>query len=192
MQVDLKILTKTLMHRLRSAIPSLVHPEQIGFVAGRSPHHHVRFLHDLQPLVTTDGSDGIAVFLDFAKAYDRVNWVYMLEVLERMGFGPRFRTWVQTLYHDSQALLDVNNKLHSPVRPSRGVKQGDPLSVYLFLLCIEPLENLLRVQPDLGIHVSQGQRTTGMFFADDSTLLTCSPDSNSASWTFTAQDLGRC
>lgn len=47
MQVDTKILTKTLMHRMRSLIPSLIHTEQKGFVSGRSPHHHVRFLSDL-------------------------------------------------------------------------------------------------------------------------------------------------
>ncbi|OWY95794.1 Pol Polyprotein [Phytophthora megakarya] len=55
MQVDVKILSKTLAHRLQRYLPLLIHPEQKGFVRGRSLHHHVRFLHELQELVRTRG-----------------------------------------------------------------------------------------------------------------------------------------
>jgi len=171
MQVDTKILTKTLTYRLRSSIGTLVHQDQKGFISGRSPHHHVRFLNDLQHQVTLANGEGVAIFLDFAKAYDLVDWNYMRAVLGRMGFGARFQAWISIIYKATQALLDVNNKLLTPITPTRGVKQGDPLSVYLFLLCIEPLGNLLRARPDLGIEIAPGKRAAGLFFADDSTLL---------------------
>lgn len=84
----------------------------------RSPHHHVQLLCDPEHQLTAMKSDGIAVILDFAKAYDRVNWGYMLDVLQHMGFGSRFCVWVQVLHRNSQALLDVNNKL-LPAVPRR-------------------------------------------------------------------------
>lgn len=148
---------------------------QKGFISGRSPHHHLRFPCDLQHQLTVEQRDGIAVFLDFTKAYDRVSWGYILDVLRRMGFDPRFCAWIRILYYDSQALLDVNNKLITAVRPTRGVKQGNPLSVFLFLFCIEPLGNMLCARPELGIHLSGGLHATGLFFADPLTLLAATP-----------------
>ena len=89
-QVDVKVLSKALTYRLQSVILDLIHPDQKGFVKGRSIHHHVRFLADLQDLVTGRDEEAYALFLDFQKAFDRVNWVYLFRLLERMGFGSEF------------------------------------------------------------------------------------------------------
>ena len=110
----------------------------------------------------------IAVFLGFAKAYDRVDWTYMCRVLSRMGFGHPFCSWIKMLYHISSAHLLINGNLLALVGVTRGIKQGDPLSVFLFLLFIERWENLLRSHPDLGIPITRVMRSTSLFFADDS------------------------
>ncbi|OWZ11565.1 Pol Polyprotein [Phytophthora megakarya] len=170
MQVDVKILSKTLAYRLQRFLPDLIHSDQKGFVKGRSLHHHVRFLHDIQSLLQRRGAKGYALFLDFAKAYDRVNWNYLFQVLERAGFGEVFCSWVRLLYSGVQATLSLNGTLQEALFPTRGVKQGDPLSSLLFVLSIEPLGNLLRAQPDLGLPISAGLNATGIYFADDSTL----------------------
>ncbi|CAI5747278.1 unnamed protein product [Peronospora destructor] len=81
MQVDVKVLSKALTFRLQTVIGKLIHPDQKGFVRGRSIHHHVRFLADLQDFVTRLDEEAYALFLDFQKAFDRVNWDYMFKLL---------------------------------------------------------------------------------------------------------------
>ncbi|KAF1333326.1 putative Pollike protein, partial [Globisporangium splendens] len=174
MQVDVKILSKALAFRLRKVVHVLVHQDQAGFIPGRSLHHHVRFLKELQQHVTNEGNEGYALFLDFEKAYDRVDWRYMEAVLERMNCGGRFIEWVRLLYNCPVAQLHLNGGLHGPIRPTRGVKQGDPLSCFLFLLCIEPLGQLLRLDQSKGIRLRDDVVATGLYFADDSTVLTSS------------------
>ncbi|KAF1314910.1 putative Pollike protein, partial [Globisporangium splendens] len=113
----------------------------------------------LQDHLTATEREGYAVFLDFEKAYDRVNWKYLFAVLDRMGCGPNFL---------------LNGFVQRSILPSRGVKQGDPLSSLLFVLSIEPLGDLLRNRQELGIQISHQQTATGLYFADDSTLLASS------------------
>jgi hypothetical protein len=169
--VDVKVLSKALTYRLQSVVPDLVHTDQKGFVKGRSIHHHVRFLADLQDLVTSLDEEAYALFLDFEKAFDRVNWDYMFQVLERMGCGSEFVQWVRLLYTEPQAHLVINQNIQPALHPTRGVKQGDPLSALLFILTIEPLGNLLRSHEEFGVCLTEDHTSTSVFFADDTTLL---------------------
>jgi hypothetical protein len=114
------------------------------------------------------------MFLDFEKAYDRVNWDYMFQVLDRMGCGGAFSDWVKLLYTGPQAHLLINGHIQPAICPTRGVKQGDPLSALLFLMVIEPLGNLLRQHEEHGICLTEDHTVPGLFFADDSTLLSSS------------------
>ncbi|KAF1327226.1 putative Pollike protein, partial [Globisporangium splendens] len=171
MPVDVKALSKTLTFRLQSVVCSLIHTDQKAFVKGRSIHHHVRFLADLQDLITNLDDEAYAMFLDFEKAFDRVNWDYMFRVLEKMGCGSAFIQWVRLLYTRPQAHLLINQNIQPALHPTRGVKQGDPLSALLFLLAIEPLGNMLRSHEEYGVCLNADHTATSMFFADDTTLL---------------------
>lgn len=170
-QVDVKVLSKALTYRLQHVIPDLVHPDQKGFVKGRSIHHHIRFLADLQDLVTSQDEEAYALFLDFEKAFDRVNWDYMFRLLEKMGFDKQFTQWIRLLYTNPQAHLVINQNIQPALYPTRGVKQGDPLSALLFILTIEPLGNMLRSHEEYGVCINADHTATSTFFADDSTLL---------------------
>lgn len=179
MQVDVKVLSRVLTSRLRSLIPSLIDQDQKGFVRGRSIHHHIRALQDLQHLCTTEDAEGYATFLDFEKAYDRVRWDYLFAVMRRMNIGDGFVSWVQVLLKASRVSLVLNGWIQAPFEPTRGVKQGDPISPLLFLLSLEPMCNLLRQHSEFGIQVQScpSITATGAYFADDSTLLSGSVDS---------------
>nr|CCA27975.1 pollike protein putative [Albugo laibachii Nc14] len=144
--VDVKVLSKVLAHRLQLFLPNLIHQDQKESLGGRSMHRHIRHLTDIQDLVTHRKDEAYATFLDLEKAYDRVNWTYMFRVLNKMGVGKVSST-------------------------GRGVKQGDPLSALLFLMTIEALGNLLRQHEEDGIWINRTTVATGLFIADDSTLL---------------------
>ena len=109
--VDVKALSKVLTYRLQLFLPQLIHIDQKAFIKGRSIHHHVRFMADLQDLVTAREEEAYAMFLDFEKAYDRVNWDYMFQVLDHMGCGGAFTNWVKLLYTDPQAHFLLNGHI---------------------------------------------------------------------------------
>lgn len=171
MPVEVKILSRVLTNRLRPFMDSLVHPDQKGFIPGRSIHEQVILVRDLQVLMTSADAVGLATFLDFAKAYDRVNRPYLFRVMDRQGFGPNFLAWIRLMYTDAQCSLMINGWAQDPLLPSRGVKQGDPLSPFLFCLSLEPLGNLLRDENDLGIPITPKISVAVAFFADDTVLL---------------------
>ena len=86
----------------------------------------------------------MAVKLDISKAYDRVEWSFLRQIMLKLGFDQH---WVQlameTVCTASYSML-INGEPKGFIKPSRGIKQGDPLSHYLFLLCVEGLLALLR------------------------------------------------
>ncbi|KAH9119410.1 hypothetical protein AeMF1_007872, partial [Aphanomyces euteiches] len=139
--VEVKALSRALAYRLSHVLPSIVQPEQNGFVNGRRIHDHVVFLQDLQHYCTTFSEEAYAMFLDFEKAYDRVNHNFMYQVLKKFNVGDQFINWVKLLYKNTKVSLNINGELTQPFYPTRGVKQGDPLSSMLFVLTIEPLES---------------------------------------------------
>ncbi len=110
-----------------------------------------------------------------SKAYDRVEWGYLKLLMEKMGFHHRWiALMMECISFVSYSLL-VNGEPHGFVKPFMGLKQGDPLSPYLFLLCAEGLHALIKqaeVQGELQV-VSicrRGPQITHLFFADDSLL----------------------
>ena len=131
-------------------------------------------MSDLQDLVTYRGEEAYDTFLDFEKAYDRVDWSYMFAVLSKMNCGNSFIQWTQLLYNNTIVSLLLNGTLSPKITPSLGVKQGDPLSALLFLMTIEPLGNLLRRNEGPGICITPTHATASSFFADDTTLLSSS------------------
>ena len=132
-------------------ISNLIYPDHKGFVKRRSIHHHVRFLAALQDLITGREEEAYALFLDFEKAFDRVNSDNMFRLLERMGFGSTFSRWIRLLYTDPQAHMVINQNIQPALFLTRGAKQGYPLSALLLFLTIKPLCNLLRDHDEYGV-----------------------------------------
>lgn len=174
MSVEVKILSRALAYRLAQVAPHLVHPSQVGFVPGRRLHDHVMLVQALQTFCTNEDHDYYATFLDFSKAYDMVDQGFLFDVLEEMNIGPTFVSWVQLLYNTPMVQIIFNDGLGPTIRPTRGVKQGCPLSCMLFVLYLEPLGEMLRGSPDYGIPLPNGDSLTSIYFADDTTLLSSS------------------
>ena len=124
------------------------------------------------------GKDGAcAVKLDMAKAYDRVEWAYLRSILLKLGFHESFVQLIMRCVQTVTFRVRVNGKLSEPFMPSRGIRQGDPLSPYLFLLCAEGLSSMLKnVGPQFlarGVRVGvHSPWISHLLFADDCLLFT--------------------
>jgi hypothetical protein len=82
--------------------------------------------------------------LDIVGAFDSVSWEYMLELMERLGFGPRWRDLLSLVCSTSSSWIMANGKIGATIRHKRDLCQGDPLSLTLFTVAIVPLHWILQ------------------------------------------------
>lgn len=85
----------------------------------------------------------MALKLDLSKTYDRVEWSFLELMLRKLGFNERWITLLMLCVTSLSYFVLVNGELKGLIRPTRGIRQGDPLSPFVFLLCIEALHGLI-------------------------------------------------
>lgn len=113
------------------------------------------------------------VKLDISKAFDTVNWPYLLSVMTHLGFGHRWRNWISSLWCMASSSFLLNEEPDRRILHCRGVRQGDPLSPMLFLLAMEPLHQLFARAQQEGLiqKLSNGCDTFRMsLYADDAAV----------------------
>jgi len=121
--------------------------------------------------------DGAVVMMDFMKAYDRVDRDVMFRVLRKMNFGEDMLNMIETMYEDVEARVEVNGEMSDVMKTGGGVRQGCPLSPYLFICVLELLAISIRQNEGIvGIREpTSGVSTKFSLFADDSALLCGNP-----------------
>ncbi|KAK9985868.1 hypothetical protein SO802_030819 [Lithocarpus litseifolius] len=117
----------------------------------------------------------MALKLNMSKAYDRVEWRRLEKIMEKLGFVEKWRDLVMRCVTSVTYSVKINEKPRGHFFPSRGLRQGDPLSPYLFLLCAEGLSALIKVAVDKGVMSGlamcrNGPKISHLFFADDSLI----------------------
>jgi hypothetical protein len=176
LNTDYKILARLIAARLSPILADLLHPTQHCGVPGTSIFDAVATLRDAIAYAETEQRPLCVVSLDFKEAFDRISHTYILSVLRSYGFSERFIASIRMMYEDTMSALQVNGHLSAPIPIQCGVRQGCPLSMILFALCLDPLLRYLdgRLQ-GLRVHRSQ-TKSTVVAYADVSILVTSPED----------------
>ncbi|XP_074304372.1 uncharacterized protein LOC141639082 [Silene latifolia] len=175
--VTYKIVSKVLANRLKLFLGDIVSENQSSFTPGRLISDNILVAFELiHHMKNTRHEEGhMALKLDMSKAYDRVEWSFLKQTLLKMGMHG---DWVNRVMHCVTSVsfeVLINGNPSASFKPSRGIRQGDPLSPYLFILCAEVMSSLIRRAVEAGsihgIRVSNNApMVSHLLFADDSIL----------------------
>ena len=178
LNIDYKIETKTIAGRISKVLPKLIHEDQTGYVKGRNIGQNIRLVKDIMKITALENIPGMAIFIDFKKAFDSVDWNFLANVLEAFNFGPQIRKWIKTFYTNISSCVINNGHASEFFNLQRGVRQGCPLSGILFVLCAEILAQAIRNNNNIkGIQIYNKEYKISQY-ADDTTAFV--PDATSA------------
>lgn len=138
LNVSYKTLAKTLAERVLLA--RVVHPLQFGFLPSRNIQEAILNMIVSVDYAIASNKNFILLNLDLEKAYDRINWLFILKTLEELGCGQGFCKLVKLLFSNATTTLSLNGYLYGSIVLHRLVRQGCPLAPLLFLAITHPLD----------------------------------------------------
>ena len=115
-------------------LPHLIHADQTGFIKGRYIGENIRLINDLMEQTNATKIPGVLLALDFRKAFDTLEWTLIQYALQKFNFGEGIRRWVEIFYNDVESTILNNGFATNWIKPTRGVRQGRPLSPFLWLI----------------------------------------------------------
>jgi hypothetical protein len=171
LNTDYKIIAKVLATRLQEVLPSIVNNDQSGYLKGRYIGQNIRILEDVSFFTKHNNLPGVLLSIDFEKAFDCLNWKFLYKTLEYLNFGSTFIKYVQTMYTNIESTVLNNGNSGTFFKLQRGVRQGCPLSAYLFITALETLACKIRSDKNIrGIKIGNKEIKISLL-ADDITLL---------------------
>ena len=172
-----KIITKIIVARLRPHLDKLISPHQTIFVPGRKGVDNTIIVQEVvHSLSKKKGKVGyMALKIDLGKAHDKLEWSFIRDVLIRANFPVDLIEIIMSCISTISTSILFNGEVLEPIYPSRGTRQEDPLSPYLFILCMEYLGQL--IVEKCNAKLWQPVKTSGsgsafshLFFVDDLVL----------------------
>ncbi|RVW53000.1 Suppressor of mec-8 and unc-52 protein-like 1 [Vitis vinifera] len=175
-----KLMAKVLANRLKLVLDKVVSVDQNAFVRGRQIIDASLIANEVVDYWQKRKEKGLVCKLDIEKAYDSISWSFLMKVLSKMGFGSRWMDWMWWCFSTAKFSVLINGAPAGFFPSSKGLRQGDPISPYLFILGMEVLSALIR-RAVQGNYIS-GCRLRGrggeeimvshLLFADD-TIIFC-------------------
>ncbi|CAA7027588.1 unnamed protein product [Microthlaspi erraticum] len=140
-----KIITKTMVGRMKPVMTKLIGPAQASFIPGRLSTDNIVVVQEaVHSMRRKKGRRGwMLLKLDLEKAYDRIHWEFLEDSLRAAGFSESWIQWVMQCVSGPSMSLLWNGEKTDSFKPLRGLRQGDPLSPYLFVLCMERLCHMI-------------------------------------------------
>ncbi|KAG7541866.1 Reverse transcriptase zinc-binding domain [Arabidopsis thaliana x Arabidopsis arenosa] len=167
-----KVISKLLANRLKSILPSVISHSQSAFMPGRSLSENVLLASEIVQGYNRKNLDSRAMLkVDIRKAFDSVRWDFVLSTLRAIGIPEKFVGWIKECICTPSFSISVNGFSDGFFRSTRGLRQGDPLSPYLFVLTMEVFSKLLISRFNSG-YISYHPMTSDLeishlMFADD-------------------------
>jgi hypothetical protein len=146
-----KIFTKVLTNRVAGVIDRLIASNQTAFIKGRYILESAVTAHEVLHSVYHGKQQGYVVKLDYEKAYDKVNWMFLLDVLRKRGFGDRWLEWIRCILCMGSVGVTINNEEGDFFQTGKGLRQGNPLPPLLFNLVIDVLSRMLQKAANVGL-----------------------------------------
>ncbi|XP_031116600.1 uncharacterized protein LOC116020256 [Ipomoea triloba] len=172
-----KIITKAMTNRIKPILRALVGQEQSSFVPGRQITDNILIYQEVvHSMRNKQGKKGLMILkIDLEKAYDRLNWEFIRDTLKDVGMNKEWVRNIMACVETPRLKVLWSGKQLEQITPSRGIRQGDAISPYLFVLCMERLSHVIKEEAGKGawkgIQLSRyGPVLTHLFFADDLVL----------------------
>ncbi|MCH94114.1 hypothetical protein A2U01_0015069, partial [Trifolium medium] len=185
--VKLKIITKAIANRIKVILPQVISSNQSAFVPDRLITDNILVAYEVFHYFNQSSSKKgyIGIKTDMAKAYDGVKWSFLQSTLESMGFPQHLTNTIMNCVKTVTFSILINGKPSKSFKPHRGLRQGDPLSPYLFIICANVFSGLISKSQSNklthGVKVAHGApEISHLLFADDS-LLFCRANAQEAS-----------
>eukprot|EP00253_Pinus_taeda_P020461 PITA_20461 len=169
-----KIVSKVVALRLKPLLPGIISPEQSGYVEGRKITDGIILSHEIIHSLKHSKKPGMLLKIDLSKAFDSISWDYIKKTLSAFGFANAWIRWIMSLISSSFFSILINGIPTSTFRSSRGLRQGDPLSPFLFIIMAEglgrSLTSVVQTRELKGINLHNAPTVSHQQFVDDNMI----------------------
>ncbi|KAJ0749948.1 putative RNA-directed DNA polymerase [Helianthus annuus] len=171
-----KTISKVLANRLRSVLDGVISENQSAFLKGRFILDGPLIVNELISWIKKKKDKAFILKIDFDKAYDNVNWNFVVNILRQMDFHDKWCSWIMGILKSANSSVLVNGSPTFTFKCEKGMRQGDPLSPFLFLVVMEALSVMVIKAINGGIikgisTPSNGPNISHLLYADDAIVM---------------------
>ncbi|KAJ0436408.1 putative RNA-directed DNA polymerase [Helianthus annuus] len=171
-----KVISKILGNRLKRVLNSIISPSQSAFISGRYILDGPLIVNEIQNWAKKSKRKIFLLKIDFEKAYDNINWNFLFDILRQMGFPGKWCLWIKGVVSSARASVLVNGSPTFEFNCQKGMRQGDPISPFLFVIVMEALSCMINRACGLGILKgvslpNGGPMVSHLFYADDAVIM---------------------
>ncbi|KAL6572341.1 hypothetical protein OROMI_013299 [Orobanche minor] len=165
-----KIISKILSKRLATILPSFINSAQSGFIKGRNITDNILTAHEVTHDISQSMTNTI-IKLDMEKAYDRINWNFIFQVMTRFGFSVVWVNFIKSCISNCWFSILVNGQSSGFFKSDRGIRQGDPLSPLIFAIAADyfsrSIDKMFDRNPTMFYKIKKNVKITHLAYADD-------------------------